>query len=124
CLARSRPLVRGSCPPPKPAAEGSGDEEHPSKPLPTGLLMFGGGAYSNFRDAGILFCGNAPCTARTTGFTYTFGVDVWLTRFVGVEGGYLHPHEVSASGGDGTFTFKSTLESDLRPPPATPTPPT
>ncbi|HJZ73928.1 MAG TPA: outer membrane beta-barrel protein [Vicinamibacterales bacterium] len=112
-VAPSLLLVRGSYTPPKPAAEGSGDEEHPSKPLPTGLLMFGGGAYSNFRDAGILFCGNAPCTARTTGFTYTFGVDVWLTRFVGVEGGYLHPHEVSASGGDGTFTFKSTLDSDV-----------
>jgi hypothetical protein len=106
-------LVRGSYTPPKPSAEGTSDEEHPSKPLPTGLLMFAGGAYTNFRDAGILFCGNAPCTPKTSGLTYTFGVDVWLTRFVGVEGTYLHPHEVSASGGEGTYTFKTTMESDV-----------
>jgi len=106
-------LVRGSYTPPKPGTEGSSDEEHPSKPLPTGLLMFAGGAYTNYRDAGILFCGNTPCTPKTTGFTYTFGVDVWITRFVGVEGTYLHPHQVSASGGDGTFTFKTTMDSDV-----------
>jgi hypothetical protein len=38
---------------------------------------------------------------------------VWLTRFVGVEGTYLHPHQVSASGGDDTFTFKTTMDSDV-----------
>ena len=113
-VAPSLLLVRGSYTPPKPSAEGSSDEEHPSKPLPSGLMMFAGGAYTNYRDAGILFCGNTQCTPKTTGFTYTFGVDVWLSRFVGVEGSYIHPHEVSASGGDGsTFTFKSTMGSDV-----------
>ena len=112
-LTPSLLLVRGSYTPPKPGTEESGDEEHPSKPLPSGLLMFAGGAYSNFRDAGTLFCGNAPCTPKTGGLTYTFGVDVWLTRFVGVEGTYMHPREVSASGGDGTFTFKTTMDSDV-----------
>jgi len=106
-------LVRGDYTPPKPGTEGTSDEEHPSKPLPHGLLMFAGGAYTNFRDAGILFCGNAPCTPKTAGFTYTFGVDVWLTRFIGVEGTYLHPHQVSATGGDDTFTFKTTMDSDV-----------
>src|SRR5262245_29964670 len=48
-------LVRGSYTPPKPGAEGSSDETHPARPLPTGLLMFAGGAYTSFRDAGILF---------------------------------------------------------------------
>jgi hypothetical protein len=105
-------LVRGSYTPPKPTAEGS-SEDQPSRPLPTGLMMFGGGAYSTFRDAGSLACGNAPCTPKTGGLTYTFGVDVWLTRFVGVEGSYLHPHEVKASGGDGTYAFNTTLDSDV-----------
>jgi hypothetical protein len=112
-IAPSLLLVRGSYTPPKPSADGSTEEEHPSKPLPTGLMMFAGGSYSTFRDAGALFCGNTQCTPKTGGLTYTFGVDVWLTRFVGVEGGYLHPRQVTASGGDGTFTFKTTMDSDV-----------
>lgn len=104
-------LVRGDYKPPKVTAEG--DEEAPSRPLPTGLLMFAGGAYTNFRDVGDLFCGNAtPCNQKTTGLAYTFGATVWLTRFVGVEGSYLHPHEATASGGD-TYAFSSSLDSDV-----------
>ena len=105
-------LVRGSYTPPKPTAEGE-EENTPAKPLPTGLLMFAGGAYTNYRDAGDLFCGTAtPCTQRTTGLTYAFGATVWLTRFVGVEGSYLRPHEVTASGGN-TYSFNSSLDSDV-----------
>jgi hypothetical protein len=77
-------------------------------------MMFGGGAYTSFRDAGVLFCGGPlPCQPKTAGFTYTFGVDVWLTRFVGLEGAYMRPHEVSASGGDAASSFGTTMESDV-----------
>lgn len=104
-------LVRGDYTPPK--ATSGNDEERPSRPLPTGLVMYAGGTYSNFRDAGILACGNAtPCSPSTTGLSYAFGATVWLTRFVGVEGGYMRPHQVKASGGD-TFHFDHTLDSDV-----------
>jgi Outer membrane protein beta-barrel domain len=106
-------LIRGSYTPPKPGTEGSTDEEQPARPLPAGLMMFGGAAYTSFRDTGILFCGNAPCEPKTSGFTYTFGVDVWLTRFVGFEGGYLRPREVKASGGDDTFHFDTKMDTDV-----------
>ncbi len=110
-LTPSLLLVRGEYTPPKPTAEG--DEEAPARPLPHGLLMFAGGTYTNFRDAGPLACGNAtPCNQTTTGFTYNFGATFWLTRFVGVEGSYIRPHEVSASGGD-TFSFNTTIDSDV-----------
>jgi hypothetical protein len=112
-VAPSLLLVRGSYTPPKPGAEGASDEEHPAKPLPTGLLMYAGGSFTNFRDAGILFCGNTTCTPKTSGLTYTFGVDVWLTRFVGFEAAYLHPREVSASGSGGNYTFKTTMDTDV-----------
>ena len=106
-------LVRGSYTPPKPLAEGATEEEKTARPLPTGLIMFAGGAYTNLRDAGLRACGNAtPCSAKTTGFTYTFGATVWLNRFLGVEGTYLRPHEVTASGGD-TFHFSHTLDTDV-----------
>ena len=103
-------LVRGDYTPPKPTVEGQ--EAHASRPLPTGLLMFAGGDFTNFRDAGIVACGNATCTPKTSGLGYTFGASVWITRFVGVEGAYLKPRQVRASGGDG-YTFKTTLDSDL-----------
>ena len=104
-------LVRGDYTPPKPVAEG--EEEHPTRPLPSGLIMFAGGDYTNFRDVGIFACGNAsPCTAKTSGIAYAFGATVWLTRFVGVEGTYMRPHQAKASGGD-TYTFKTTLDSDV-----------
>jgi hypothetical protein len=105
-------LVRGDYTPPKLTAEGE-EENTPSRPLPTGLLMFAGGTYTNFRDAGDLFCGTAtPCSQTTTGLTYNFGATMWLTRFIGVEGAYMRPHEVTASGGD-TYKFNSTLDSDV-----------
>jgi hypothetical protein len=105
-------LVRGNYTPPKVTAEGD-EEAAPSRPLPTGLLMFAGTAWTNYRDAGDLFCGNAtPCSQKSTGFTYAFGATVWLSRFVGVEGSYMRPHEVTASGGD-TYKFNSTLDSDV-----------
>jgi hypothetical protein len=110
-LAPALLLVRGEYTPPKPTAEG--DDETPARPLPKGLLMFAGGAYTNYRDAGDLACGNAtPCSQKTTGITYNFGATVWLTRFVGFEGSYIRPHQVTASGGD-TYSFNTTLDSDV-----------
>ena len=105
-------LVRGSYTPPKPTAEGE-EESTPSRPLPKGLLMFAGTAFTNYRDAGGFACGNAtPCSSKNTGFTYNFGATWWMSRFVGVEGSYMRPHQVTASGGD-TYHFDSTLDSDV-----------
>jgi hypothetical protein len=105
-------LVRGSYTPPKPTAEGD-EENTPAKPLPKGLLMFAGTAFTSYTDAGDLACGNAtPCTPKTNGLSYTFGATLWLSRFVGVEGSYMRPHQVTASGGD-TYSFNTTLDSDV-----------
>jgi len=105
-------LVRGSYTPPKPVAEGE-EEKKTTRPVPTGLLMFAGGSYTNFRNAGAFACGNTtPCANSAGGLSYTFGADVWLTRFLGVEGTYVHPHKVTASGGD-TFKFSTELDSDV-----------
>jgi hypothetical protein len=38
---------------------------------------------------------------------------VWFNRFVGVEGAYIRPHEVKASGGGSTFSFTHTLDTDV-----------
>jgi hypothetical protein len=105
--------VRGDYTPPKPLAEGATETETPTRPLPTGLIMYAGGAWTSLRDAGLLSCGNAtPCSAKTSGFTYTFGASVWINRFLGVEGAYIRPHEATTSGGD-TYHFSNTIDSDV-----------
>jgi hypothetical protein len=105
-------LVRGSYTPPKPTAEGE-EENKPSRPLPKGVLMFAGTAWTDYRDAASFACGSAtPCTPKSSGLTYNFGATVWLSRFVGVEGSYMRPHQVTASGGD-SFHFDTTLDSDV-----------
>jgi hypothetical protein len=106
-------LVRGSYTPPAPVEEGASDEDRPARPVPTGFIMFAGGAFSSYRDAAFVACGNAtPCSPRPSGPTYTFGASLWLTRFIGVEGAYIRPHQVKASGGD-TFNFDTRLDSDV-----------
>jgi len=105
-------LVRGSYTPPKPVAEGE-EENKPSRPLPKGLLMFAGSAWTNYADTADFSCGTAtPCTPKPSGFTYNFGATLWLSRFVGFEGSYMRPHKVTASGGD-TFKFDTALDSDV-----------
>lgn len=107
-------LVRGSYTPPKATAEGEPEEKN-TRPLPKGLVMFAGGAYSNYRDAGPQACGNAsPCDPKDGGLTYSFGADLWITRFLGVEGAYLRPHEVNVTGSATDATpFSTTLDSDV-----------
>jgi len=112
-VAPSLLLVRGSYTPPKPVAEGA-EEEKTSRPLPTGLIMYAGGAFTNYGDFAALSCGNVQsCSKDTSGLTYTFGASVWLTRFVGVEGAYLHPHQASTSGNEGNSSFANDLEGDV-----------
>ena len=80
---------------------------------PTGLSLFGGGGFGKFRDAYAVACGNVSnCSGHDGGLGYSFGGTVWLTRWLGAEGGYLKPRNVTAKGGD-TFTFNSNLDVDV-----------
>ena len=49
---------------------------------------------------------------RGIGPGYTFGASLWLTRFLGIEGNYLKPRQVRASGGE-SFSFTSTQDTDV-----------
>jgi opacity protein-like surface antigen len=54
----------------------------------------------------------ANCSGHDGGLGYSFGGTVWLTRWLGAEGGYLKPRDVTVKGGD-TFSFNSTLDVDV-----------
>jgi hypothetical protein len=112
-LQPSMLLIKGSYTAPAPVAEGQEEVSTPMRQAPTGLSLFGGGGFGKFRDAHAVACGNVnPCGGHDGGLGYAFGGTVWLTRFLGAEGGYLKPRNVTANGGD-TFKFNSSLDVDV-----------
>ncbi|MGH8639591.1 MAG: outer membrane beta-barrel protein, partial [Burkholderiales bacterium] len=86
---------------------------------PTGLVLFGGGSFSKFRDATALACGAiTPCERDDSGIGYTAGVGFWISPYLGAEASYLRPAKAEASGnsqtGNGqTFRFNSSLDAHV-----------
>ena len=106
-------LVKGTYNPPKPKPEAEEGASTPMRPSPTGLTLFGGGGLGQFRDAFGNACGNVQgCTGHDGGPGYSFGSTVWITRWLGAEGAYVKPRQVTAKGGD-TFTFNSAFDVDV-----------
>ena len=106
-------LVKGAYKPPKPKPEAEEGASTPMRPSPTGLTLFGGGGLGQFRDAFGNACGNVQgCTGHDRGLGYSFGSTVWITRWLGAEGAYVKPRQVTAKGGD-TFKFNSAFDVDV-----------
>jgi hypothetical protein len=82
------------------------------RPSPTGLVAFGGLGNTRFRSGLIYECGDvADCKPDTASSSYTLGATIWMTRWIAVEGGYVKPRNLKASGSGNNFRFTSTLES-------------
>ena len=116
-LATANPsllLINGNYTPPKPVSpEEEAGESKPHAPLPKGFVLFAGGGLTKLRDFLSLQCGTAtPCTAEDNPLSYSFGVTLWLTRYLAVEGSYLHPTAFKASGGTG-YKFTTDLNADI-----------
>jgi len=109
-------LINGNYTPPRPRTpeeEAAGGEAIPHAPLPKGLIMFAAGGITAFRDALSLACGTAQtCSGDGSPYAYTFGATYWFTRNFGVEGSFLHPQKIKATGGDG-YAFDTTLNADI-----------
>jgi len=92
------------------------DEDQPRvwRPLPTGLLVYGGAGLAKLTDAYDQACGNAAnCSGTNSALGgYTFGATFWINHFVGVEGAYVKPRQTKATGGD-TFAFTTTQDTDI-----------
>ena len=106
-------LIRGAYNPPDPDVDEQG-EPIPRAPLPKGFMMSGGGGLTSMSDTLTLECGNAPCTPKNQQLSYTFAVTYWLTRWLGVEGGYVKPRNFTASGGiPESFAFDTEIDADI-----------
>jgi hypothetical protein len=83
-------------------------------PSPKGLVLFGGGGLSDFRDAVAISCGDAsPCSGKKSGFTYVAGATFWITRYLAAEGGYIKPRKATANGSGTNYSFTSALDAQL-----------
>jgi hypothetical protein len=81
---------------------------------PRGLVLFGGGGLSDFRDVVLISCGDAAlCDGKKAGLTYVAGATVWITRYLGAESSYIKPPTATASGSGTDFTFDSALETQV-----------
>lgn len=104
-------LVRGSYVYRPPRDE---DAPHIWRPLPTGLLVYGGAGNAKLDNAYSQFCGSAPnCGGTDTGLGgYTFGATYWIRRWIGAEASFIKPRQTKTTGGD-TFKFTSTQDTDI-----------
>ncbi len=108
-------LVKGDYEVPVPGPDGTIDEDGARfrRLAPTGVVLSGAAGVSKFSEALEIACGSAtPCSGDDSGIAYTGAVTYWITRFLGVEGGYVKPPRMTAEGGS-PFTFDSTLEADM-----------
>ncbi|MEX2271185.1 MAG: outer membrane beta-barrel protein [Vicinamibacterales bacterium] len=78
---------------------------------PTGLIIFGGGGFSQLHNARALACaGIAECPGDDRGAAFAGGVAYWLTPYLGVEASYMKPRNVASEGAVGNSLFRTTLE--------------
>jgi hypothetical protein len=109
-------LIKGSYEIPVATADGTIPELEGMRAwrqAPKGLVLSGGAGLSSFRDAFLVACGSvSPCEGDGSGIAYTGGILYWITGYLGVEGSYVKPKNMTAKGGD-PFSFDSTLDSDM-----------
>ncbi|HEY7498872.1 MAG TPA: hypothetical protein VH740_10180 [Vicinamibacterales bacterium] len=81
---------------------------------PTGLVLFGGGAFTTGSVARSISCGNvAPCDGKSSGFSFTAGATFWIRPFLGAEGAYIKPAEVTSGGSGEGFRFTGSFKSEI-----------
>jgi hypothetical protein len=83
-------------------------------PAPTGMAVFGGGAFVTNSDFHGTVCGNAPdCTPNGFRQALTAGAAYWIGPHLAFEGSYLKPMYMSVYGSDQTYRFRSELSTDI-----------
>jgi hypothetical protein len=97
--------------------QGAFDPLAPPRPralAPRGLVLSAGAGLTSVRDAADLACGNVQnCQRDGSGLGYALGAAYWFRPFLGAEGTYVKPAEVTAEGGGDTYRFNSALDAEL-----------
>jgi hypothetical protein len=83
-------------------------------PAPTGLVLFGGGAFTAVGDVTTIACGDvAGCSGDQAGFGYAVGAAYWITPFLAAEGTYIKAADATAAGGADTYQFDSEFDAQV-----------
>ena len=78
---------------------------------PTGLVIFGGGGFTKFREALLVACGNAACSGKDNKLSFAGGAAYWVTPWLAGEFAYLRSDDVTAEGAFDNHSFDSFLDS-------------
>lgn len=83
-----------------------------AREMPTGLIGFGGGGIGRVPNAIDLLCGNdTRCKREDTKLTYGVGAEFWVTRFIGLEAGFIKPRRFVAINDFETDPYTSTVNA-------------
>jgi len=75
-----------------------------------GLVLSAGAGRSAFSNAVDSACGDAqPCDRTNFAGGLAFGVDYWITPYVGAAASYMSPADVVIAGSGDTFSFNTRL---------------
>jgi hypothetical protein len=81
---------------------------------PSGLMVFGGGAFTNVTNEVAVACGTVTdCSGKSSTLGFTAGVTYWIKPFLGVEATYTRPQKITAQGSGDTFSFNSSLDPQI-----------
>ena len=81
---------------------------------PRGLVLFAGGGWGSYHSLLSEACGDVgSCEGKEGGGAWTAGADLWLTRFLAVEGAYVKPHKASFDGTGQNFRFSYFMDAEL-----------
>ena len=87
---------------------------HTWSELPTGLVIYGGGNFSWFRDPVVMACGDvSDCSGDASVLGFNVGASYWFSRFIAAEFTYLRPSEVKAEGQQTNVRFNNFLNAHL-----------
>jgi hypothetical protein len=75
-----------------------------------GLVVSAGAGFSKLANAVDKACGAAAqCKNTNLGLAESFAAELWLTRNLAAQVGYVRPADVTASGGGDTYSFDSRV---------------
>jgi hypothetical protein len=97
------------------SAEGDAAPKPPARPfeLPARFVVFGGGGMAGGGEFTAVQCGNVSCDSDDTPYLWTGGLDYWFGSYIGVEGSFIKPSNLSASVSASDLSFNTESESGV-----------
>jgi hypothetical protein len=85
-----------------------------TRPLPTGLVLGGGGEYVKFRDMVKRACGNVTeCSGQRYRPGYNVGAAYWFIPYLAAEVAFLKPADATAHGSGTNYRFDTFLDTQI-----------